>query len=385
MGRGPGWADDRTARPDLAGGWATEAQAVGQRRGRLSRERAGADAAAPWPVDPDRVFSNELADARETLKAHGGAFDALARAFDSRIIQPGEAEHARARGVFEEQLVVYERDLREWLDGYRQAARDRADTFRLTLVVENAPSGAHAEGVTVVIDLPDGAELVDELPDVGPPPERPVYQPPKPRRRGATAALDDWNFPSSISPSANLADLASRVLSSAPDWKPVAAGRQLEAQPGEVHAGRSVPIREPLLVRLPRAGQHELRWTVYNTTARRPADGTLALDLREDPGGRPAFGRLHGVLSYPDVPVVKDDGHLLHDVRTGDPPAPPDAETAGSENTATETDAVMRRLHEAHAWWQWQALGLDPAKDGPERVDIRPVVEPTDDNDPSLR
>ena len=175
-------------------------QELGRRKPKLTINAAEADgdgvvaapALRPWPIDIERIASNELADAKQTLEVRsdiGGSLAALSDPFASR---PTAADHERAQQEFREQLADYEADLRTWLERYGQASRERADSFELTLRLDNAASGAHADAITVVLDLPQGAERIDELPEIEPPPDRPTYQPPRPRRSGAFGRFDDY-------------------------------------------------------------------------------------------------------------------------------------------------------------------------------------------------
>lgn len=50
---------------------------------------------------------------------------------------------------------------------------------------------------------------------------------------------------------------------------------------------------------------------------------------------------------------------MVHHVRTTDPPARPPV--------GPESGEVRDRLREAHVHWAWEALGLDPSTDAPER------------------
>jgi hypothetical protein len=380
-------------------------QELGRRKPKLTVQATEADrrgvvaapALRPWPSDAERIVSNELADSRQTLEARPAALHTFGALTDPFAARPSAAEHERAKKAFHEQLAGYETNLRTWLADYQQAARERADTFQLTLRLESAESGAHAAAITVVLDLPDGAEAVDELPEVAPPPDRPTYQPPRPRRVSEIGRLGDYRpLISARSP----VGAASPVFFRLPEtWTPIDDGGRLEAAIGDVQAGRSLALGDALLIRVVGPGRHEVGWTVFSKSLRRATTGTLVLDLPSDPD-RPAFGRVHGILTFPDVPIVDDelddddagededeedmfgDKHVARrEVRSADPPGPPSSPEAaddagddgdGGEQIDSSVNSVMRRLNEAAAWWEWRAFGLDPAHDGPDRVEVRP-------------
>jgi hypothetical protein len=157
------------------------------------------------------------------------------------------------------------------------------------MAVHNKRSGAHAEAVTLVLELPNSVTLADDWPTVGLPPERPSYQPPRPRRAawmhdGPGIGLSPSFITSPASIASRQGDLfaLTRGLLGQPgdafddsDWKATNAGRTLEISIGDVHGDRSVPVREPLLVSVDGAGQHELRWVLYSKSGSRPAYGTI--------------------------------------------------------------------------------------------------------------
>lgn len=370
-------------------------QELGRRRPRLTVEASEVDrhgvvvapALRPWPIDVERIVSNELADAHQTVEALSAISDTFAAFSDPLAARPSAADHERAKQAFQDELVAYEAELRIWLEHYQEASRERADSFTLTLRLDNAGSGAHADSITVVLDLPDVARLVDELPEIEPPPDRPTYEPPRPRLRSSLAGFDHYGAlvqsPSAIFP-----------RSIAPPVKPETwtlhdDDRRLEAAIGDVQAGRSLRLGDPLLIRVAGSGRHELTWLVYSKSLRRPATGTLILDVPVD-SDRPAFGRLHGILTFPDVPIV--DEHLededrdeedacgdqrvaRREVRTTDPPGPPASTVTDDDRDDEDEDgrSLIRRLDEASKWWESRALGLDPAHDGPDRSEVRRV------------
>lgn len=134
--------------------------------------------------------------------------------------------------------------------------------------------------------------------------------------------------------------------------------RRLEAAVGGVHCGRSVDVGEPLLLLADYAGQHEIHWTGYTKSARRAAEGTITLIVPPSQPDRPPFGRLHGIVSYPDVPIVDHDGEVVHPPRVVDPPLQPPIAEASSD--------VLHALGQMGAMREWNALGLDPATNGPD-------------------
>jgi hypothetical protein len=273
-------------------------------------------------------------------------------------VRPSEADHQRAQEKFKEEVAGFADELRDWLTKYADAARAYADTFDVTIMLLNAASGAHAEAVTVVLDLPETVAVAENRPDLPPPPDRPVYQPPRGRPIYPIGPVS--HFPT--------VDLARAIVKPAqiswrdPTWKVSEDGRRLEASAGDIHPDRRVSVGEPLFFRPSGPGRHAIRWTTYTKSARKAASGTITLEVPPDPL-RPAFGRLHGITSYPDVPFVDEDGEVVKHVRVSDPPARPEPKGEG--------DGVFGALREANTFWEWRALGLDPADDGPERSEVR--------------
>jgi hypothetical protein len=330
-------------------------QELGRRQAKLSvvadqdtGERVvPAPALCRWPLDIDRVVANELAAARETMALHGRFAD-MPLGLGSLVSRPSEAEHARVREAFEQELPDFDVSLRAWLAEYSIAAVRHSRTFDLTLRLNNS-SGAHAEGVRVVLDLPATVRVIDERPVVALPPGHPVYEPPRSRFPGA-----GWMDIPTISPVArgNVPATIPKISLSEPPWR--IDGNCMEASLDEVHAGRSVGVGEPLLLLADGEGQHEVGWTVYTKSARRPARGTFWLMVPPDTD-RPAFGRLHGITSYPDAPLVDDDGEVVHHVRATDPPPRPPAGQEGGD--------LKARLRQVAPLMEWHALGLDPAAD----------------------
>jgi hypothetical protein len=96
------------------------------------------------------------------------------------------------------------------------------------------------------------------------------------------------------------------------------------------------------------AGQHELRWVLYSKSGSRPAYGTIVRAV-PDEADRPPFGRLAGITSFPDVPILDEDHEIVHDMRVRDPPARPQFDEANP-------DGLVERLHQAGEVMAWDAL-----------------------------
>jgi hypothetical protein len=360
-------------------------QDLGRRQAKLSvvAEEASSETViaaptlTPWPIDADRVVANELAAAREPLSWPRGATNVLMQVIaDPFTVKPTEADYVRARDAFEQHLSDFEASLRDWLKEYCAAATAHSLAFDLTLRVTNASNGAHAEAVTIVVDLPETLSVGGNRPDVPLPPECPSYEPPRPRSlqvdRLHGLALRQHLVPPTVPTFPSLVP-SNPIPKSA--WRNTNEQRRLEAAVGGIHSGRTVDVGEPLLLLADRAGQHEIHWTAYTKSARRASEGTITLVVPPDQPDRPPFGRLHGVVSYPDVPIVDHDGDVVHTVRVADPPLQPPAAEAVSD--------VLSVLRETGALREWNALGLDPAADGPDDSAVvraaRPVVHHADD------
>ena len=292
-------------------------QELGRRQAKLSIIAEEADkngvvtAPAPsaWPIDPDRIVANELAAAREPLSLpHWGA-NILQLAANPIAGKPTEADHARARTAFEALLPKFEATLRDWLNEYTITAKEYSQTFDLTLRVENAPNAAHADAVTIVLDLPTTIHLTEDRPTILLPPERPHYEPPRSRFRQA-----EWLRPPLPGRALSLPIVPFTPFSPAGKsaWKSTSGGQCLEASVGGVHCGRSIDVGKPLLLSADCSGEHEIGWTAYTTSARRAAKGTITLVVPPGQPNRPAIGRLYGVTSYPDVPIVDSDDEIAH-------------------------------------------------------------------------
>jgi hypothetical protein len=367
---------------------------------RVSAAEAGdgvsvaAAALRPWPIDVERIVANELADARQSVELADkgiGAFDGLLGFSDPFTIRrPTAEDFEKAKADFAETVEQYEAELRDWLASYQDAARRRADTFSVTLRLDNVFSGAHARGVTVHVALAGTVERVFELPEIDVPPTQPRYVRPRPRRVDA-----GWFRPVRALAPPIEALYRRRQVSLPPDpWKTVDSSRGIEVEAGDVQAGRVITLGTRLLFRVDGPGRHDLNWTVFSESLPHPKTGTIVLDLPKDPE-RPAFGRVEGILRFPDVPIVdpevdQDDGDgddlpepriARRDVRDVDPPLVPPATEDNPEDGNGVPD-LLKLMREAGQHTDWRRLGLDPADDGPERYEVR-RAEPADDGGPA--
>jgi hypothetical protein len=209
--------------------------------------------------------------------------------------------------------------------------------------------------------VPNGVCLVEDRPQMTPPPKRPFYEPPRPRiptyEPPGTRHVEAIRASARVNRTA-LADLfVGKEI-----WKKSSDGRRAEAVAGDVHPARSVAIDEPLLLRAVEPGSYRLRWSAYTKSARKAATGAITLEVPEDPP-RPAFGRLAGITGYPDVPLVDEDGQTRFALRSENPPLQPETEQ-GSSNEA------LTGIRNAWQLMRWRSLGLNPADDGPEEVDV---------------
>ena len=105
--------------------------------------------------------------------------------------------------------------------------------------------------------------------------------------------------------------------------------------------------------------------------------GSILLIVPESDPKRPPFGRLDGILRYPDAPITVDgdddvegrgadaEPESIRQIRDSDPPLHPPAATQA------EDDGVLGTLQAAARHWEWEALGLDPALDGPSSNRVR--------------
>jgi hypothetical protein len=361
-------------------------QELGRRQPKLSLLVPGADtravlqppALSPWPIAEARIVANEVAAARESLEWSRASNMMLLVAVPFAI-KPSEREYARARQIFEEQLDEYENELRTWLAEYSAAGLRRSLTFELGLEVCNRRGGAHADGVMLVLELPDTLTVEDGWATIELPPARPAYQPPQPRQ------VNWMHGPLTVSPAPLISALPSlgvradgllavtrtllgqrRGLPADSGWRERDGGRTLEIELGDVHVDRLVGVDESLLVVADGPGRHEIRWTLHSKSARRTARGTVVLAVPE-PETRPPFGRLEGITSYPNVPILDVDGEVVHDVRASDPPPRPEVDDGHQAD-------LYERLAQAGGLMRWDALGLDPASDE-SHTDVVRVVD----------
>jgi hypothetical protein len=340
-------------------------QELGRRQPKLSvgangdSERPLGSSPPPWPVGIERVITNEVAEARRTTRRANSALTQMFVTGNPFARRPSEADYERAMENFEKEVSEFAKELREWLSEYVEAARAYAETFELGIAVANAASGAHAEAVNIALKLPETVVVAEGRPQLRMPPERPEYEPPRPE------IIDP------LRPSAHLPRIRSlgravveegRLRLSEPAWKVSKDGRQLESAVGDVHPDRAISVGEPLFLRAIGPGRHAIGWSAYTKSARRAAQGTISLEVGRGQT-RPAFGRLHGITSYPDVPLIDEDGEVSKPPRNEDPPPRPEPSDAD--------EGVMERLREANRFWEWRELGLDPAEDGPEKVEVR--------------
>lgn len=339
-------------------------QELGRRQPKLSvttrdGDRMLAPTARPWPIDAERIVANEVADARETAKRRHAPLESFMRLQEPFALRPSETDHQQAQEDFEGEVARFAEELREWLSEYAVAARAYADTFEVAVVLRNAASGAHAEAVSLVLELPESLAVADGRPDLPMPPERPVYEPPRPHSLTSLRPVSPIQT--------RTRDLARAIVDPIKTpwrettWKPSEDGRQLETGAGDIHPDRSVSIGERVFLRALGPSAHAIRWTTYTKSARRPVSGTIILEVPPDPS-RPAFGRLDGITSYPDIPLIGEDGEVEKPLRSSDPPARP--------KPSDEGDDVFGALREANAFLRWRTLGLDPADDGPDRSTV---------------
>lgn len=336
----------------------------------------------PWPLDVDRIVTNETAEALDTVR-DSRALPTWLTSGVGLTAPPTTEDHQRAKDEFKTKVNAYETTLRAWLDEYSRAALARLETFEVSLVLSNAPGAAHAEAVEVILELPESVALGSsgEL-RIEAPPIRPTYRPPQPRTVFPSAS-PVWPGPSpvvSVRRDLNLDSVVSG-LRSQDDWDESSDSRRLTAGRYELQPGRTVEVAEPLLLRAKGPGVHEIQWSVYSQSLGHPVRGSFKLVVPEGDPTRPPFGRVEGILRFPDTEIVKDgdeDGaadegtepaeSAVRPVRSSDPPLTPPA----SEVEDDEVD-VAARLRAASRRWEWEALGLDPEFDGPSsnRVEVR--------------
>ena len=296
---------------------------------------------------------------------------------------PTPEDHERAKEEFKSEVETYEENLRAWLSEYSRESLARWETFRVSLALTNATGAAHAEAVEVVLELPESVDRESADLQVEAPPVRPAYRPPQPRSL-LPSAMAGWRGPSpmvSLRPDFDL-DAVIPDLRSRHGWDESSDSRRLTAPRVELQPGRTVEIGEPLGLRAKGPGVHDIQWSVYSQSLGHPVRGSFKLVVPEVDPTRPPFGRVAGILRFPDAEVEREDtdadeaadeggepvGSATRPIRSSDPPLAPPA----SDVKDGEAD-VLATLREASRRWEWEALGLDPALDGPSsnRVEVR--------------
>lgn len=363
-------------------------QALAKPRPRLSVEVVGAtdandlrvvvSALRPWPIAIDRIVRNEVDEARATASESSSTIQMLTTAMYS-VTRPSEREIAESKTKHAVTVDAFEAELREWLREYAAAARLHSELYELEVGVSNAPNGAHAEAIELVLDLPESVTILDERPSMPRPPKRPMYSPPV-RAQWAEDALHRAQMPI-VRSVVDFLDNATPFMPKRDScWQPIEGGRKQLWKVADVQPSRTVRAPDMLLVRAAGAGEHVITWHAYTKSDQEQAAGTITIIVPEDDANRPAFGRLHGITAYPDVPLVDDrdeedsdeddvfaDDIVLDRVRNADPPVTPpgrrDERSRVLERSDDSSD-VLAALDSASRYWEWQALGLDPAHDG---------------------
>lgn len=359
----------------LIGAFNTRIQELIRLRPRLDVATRGADDAgrivrdvpAPWPFDEERIVANEVAAAAATVRAGSSILDVMTGLPGLGSYPPSAPDHERARKRFAAQVVEHEVELRKWLSEYRDAARARHETIDLELILSNRGGAAHAETVTVRVDLPDGVQVVDAPADLALPPAQPIYVPPRARD---ASSLGYSQF-ARIAPTVLVHPARTPIPSQEAGWKDCGSGRRWELAVGEVQPGRSLMLGEPMRLRVPGPGTYDITWSVFSKSLSDRVVGRVALVVVAGDRDRPPFGRLEGILRYPDVPITPEDvgddedGVVLR--RTAAPPRradPPLAPHASDADLDGET-GVLAKLRAAGALGEWRELGLNPHDDHP--------------------
>lgn len=304
---------------------------------------------SPLQLDVDRVIAYEVSCLQEkaaaTEKMVRNSPMMLFRTVDQFARQPSDRDYQQARGRFSEKLNEYEGKLRTWLEEYRDAAYRRAFTFELSLGVVSGKSGAYAEDVVLTIDFPEGVEIVDEWPTVAPPPEPPAYILPPPR---SAVEIARSSYPK-LDPGTLMSLISHDVLPNVSSWQTQSDGLGVLRQLGNIHHDSTVQLDGPLLLQAVSDGPHTLAWTLRTKNGLRHRDGTIDL-VFPTTEQHPPLTRLHGIESFPDVPFVDEDGQVVREARTSDPPTEPPARS--------RTDDLLGQLRDAAAWNEWHALGI---------------------------
>ncbi|HKI85905.1 MAG TPA: hypothetical protein VKA53_04080 [Thermoanaerobaculia bacterium] len=340
----------------------------------------------PWPLQIERIVANEAAEALDTMQGREALPSFLAAGAAGLVSPPTKEDHQRARQEFGAEVETYQEQLREWLNEYAEMVLARWETFAISLVVTNAVGAAHAEAVEFVLELPESVNR--STPPVGrveAPPSRPTYRPPQPRSL-LPLGRGGWSGPypriTWRGPGVDLNDIIPSERRRV-EWEESATGRRLTAPRIDVQPGRSVEIVAPLWLRARGPGVHEVRWTAYSQSLDHPVRGAFRLEVPEEPPQRPPFGRLEGVLRFPDIEIAMGDDEAAEvdgdradangdraesarSIRDSDPPLAPPSEEAvdgGQGEALASLRGAVRR-------WEWEALGLDPALDCPSSTRV---------------
>ena len=344
-----------------------------RRHPRLTVAVEGADAngvvwapPARWPVSAERVIANE----RASLTGHLDVFERasqtslMAAAFGT--VPANDRAFQEARSAFMADVNDYEERLRRWLSDYDTASAAEETTLSLRFSVANGSNwSTHAEKVRLEILLPASATRARHVPSISLPPESPEYEPPARQQvfPGALAAAsaDTSRFPAQnveplLGPDSFRELFASPVEPARSAWTSPKGGMEILADVGDVYVGDSEQISEPVIVQLSEPTV-TLTWRLLFRDGTR--EGTVTLRQPERPRSPgPAFGRLAGVLAYPDVAIVDEDDAIVHTKRQTNPPlTAPVGHHDPSEN-------LLDRMRDVAAFNEWSQLGLDPAGDG---------------------
>lgn len=310
----------------------------------------------PWPIAADRIVANEVADARESLKLEGLVQWQFLQALSQR---PSDAARKRGRDLFEKRVVAFEGELREWLVEYERSTAERHASREIRFRVHNA--GAHAEAVRLVLELPDTVTIADDVPSIDAPPSRPVYT-------GRSAAGEVATRP--------LLDLGRAAPKIRPlersAWTTNPAGQTL-TDIGDVHRDQVVYAATGVVLRASCPGDHTVGWSLLTKSASKTVTGSFVFHVPVVDASRPAFGRMAGILEYPDLvihevpasPWREDAEPVDLQPRTADPPLdPPEIPERGPH--VKLRDRLIRRRETM----DWIGLGLDPEYDGPSSIHV---------------
>ncbi len=351
----------------VVGGW--------RRRPRLILDAQGADANGViwgprerWPVAADRVVTNERIRLAEHLDVHEKFTKTSLGTFTFGSMPASDQACAAARDAFLAKAHEYAESLRRWLTEYDHAAASDETTFRLRFSVRNGENWtSHAEGVRLELALPDSVRRVDRAPSVKLPPAAPDYEPP-PRQPVFGSALAGYAGhlayrriePLAASPQIKklLAPLREFQRSA---WADRNGGSDVWTEVGDVYVGGSEEINEELILQFTEPTV-TLQWRLLFKDG--STRGSLTLRRPEPRATVPAFGRIAGLLSYPDVAITDDDGEIVHAKRMSEPPL------AAPSSRDDPSNDLLGRLRMITAVNEWEELGLDPTRG---RNDRRPA------------